>query len=215
MFQADILSASSLALFATIDVLIASAIKDNDCPICGAALHAGHYKRKPRGLPGPLESAMTRRLSWCCSRDGCRHRVTPPSLRFLGRLVHAAPAVMAVLSTDVSSPDESRLRQLFECSRRSVTRWRSRFAGMWSTPTGRTISGSLGLDDEQRQQPRQVLSRWGDRWPYVGVMWLLLIHPLTGGTGWEKDGQRCGPLDPQNMHFAQELRALQDLPNAR
>jgi hypothetical protein len=215
MFQADIVSASTVALFVTIDVLIAAAIQESGCPTCGAALHASHYQRKARGLPELLESALTRRLSWCCSRDGCRHRVTPPSVRFLGRLVYAAPAVLAVLSTDPSSPEETRLRHAFECSRRSVTRWRSAFSEIWSTPTGRAVSGSLGLDDQQRQQPRLVLSRWGDRWPYVGVMWLLLIHPLTGGTGWEMDGQRRWPLDPQSMHFDRELRTLQDLPIAR
>jgi hypothetical protein len=214
MFKADIVSASTLVLFVTIDVLIATAIRHNGCPKCEGALHASHFQRKPRGLSGPLESTMTRRLSWCCSRDGCRHRVTPPSVRFWGRLVYAAPAVVAMLSTESSSPEESRLIQVIECSMRTVTRWRTAFVGIWSTPTGRAIGGSLGLDDHERRQPRRVLSLWGDRWPSAGVMWLLLIHPLTGGRGWETDGQRQGPLDPQSMHFDRELRALQDLPHA-
>jgi nicotinamide riboside kinase len=41
-------------------------------------------------------------------------------------------------------------------------------------------------------------------------MWQLLIHPLTGGTRWEADGQRIGPLAPQRMNFDHHLRTLQD-----
>ena len=31
-----------------------------------------------------LAEAFGRRFSLCCGRDGCRHRATPPSVRFLG-----------------------------------------------------------------------------------------------------------------------------------
>jgi hypothetical protein len=86
---------------------------------------------------------------------------------------------------------------------------------VWATPTGRTIAGSITLDEQQRQQPRRMLALWGDRWPYVAVMWQLLIHPLTGGTRWETDGQRMGPLDPQKMGFDRHLRALQDPAHTR
>ena len=36
------------------------------------------------------------RLSFCCDRDGCRKRVTPPSVRFLGRKVFLAVAVILI-----------------------------------------------------------------------------------------------------------------------
>ena len=121
---------------------------------------------------------------------------------------------MAVLGTDRRSREEEQVRQRIDCSRRSIARWRDRFIAVWTTATGRTVAGAVALDEQQRQQPRQVLSLWGDRWPLIAVMWQLLIHPLTGGTGWETDGQRVGPLDPQTMHFDQQLRALQDLPTA-
>jgi hypothetical protein len=213
MIPADILSASNVTRLAAIDVLIATAIQVQGCPRCNAALHASHFQRKPRGVQCDT-SEVTIRLSFCCNRDGCRHRVTPPSVRFWGRLVFLGSVVMAALSTDRRSREEEQLRTRIDCSRRSIARWRDRFVAVWMTATGRTAAGAIALDEQQRQQPRHVLSRWGDRWPFVAVMWQLLIHPLTGGTGWETDGQRTWPLDPQNMHFDQELRALQDLPAA-
>lgn len=209
MFEPDVLSASTVTTMVAIDALIAFAIKGMGCPTCGSALHAGHYPRKPRGHE-PLEAAMTQRWSWSCSRDGCRGRVTPPSVWFWGRLVYIAGAVLALVSTEARSPEETRLRLAFGASRQSVRRWRERFGAVWATPTGRTIAGSIPLDEQERKQPRRMLSLWGDRWPYVVAMWQLLIHPLTGGTRWEANGQRIGPLAPQRMNFDHHLRTLQD-----
>lgn len=209
MVDTEILSASSVITMVAIDALIAAAIKAMGCPTCGGALHAGHYPRKPRGHE-PLEAAMTHRWSWCCGQDGCRGRVTPPSVWFWGRLVYVAGSVLALVRTEARSPEETRLRLAIGASRQSLRRWRERFSTVWATPTGRTIAGSLPLDEQQRQQPRRVLALWGDRWPYVGVMWQLLIHPLTGGRRWEIDGQRLGPLSPQRMKFDHLLRTLQD-----
>jgi len=54
-------------------------------------------RRPPAPRQLPPEAARWRRssaravrtpLSFCCDRDGCRKRVTPPSVRFLGRKVY-------------------------------------------------------------------------------------------------------------------------------
>ena len=216
MIPADILSASDRMLLVAIDGLIASAIQRQGCPMCSAALHASHYPRKPRGLDEDLDQddGACLRLSFCCSRDGCRHRVTPPSVRFWNRLGYWAPIVLAVLRTARLSSAEKALRQVIGCSGRSIARWRERFASIWSTATGRMIAGSISLDADQRMHPDRVFALWVGRWPWVCVQWLLLIHPLTGGTGWERDGQRVWPLDPQSMRFDLPLRALQDPPAA-
>jgi hypothetical protein len=55
---------------------------------CGGRLHRADYPRKPRGGPNGLPREYMYRLSFCCSRDGCRKRATPPSVRFLGRKVY-------------------------------------------------------------------------------------------------------------------------------
>ena len=36
------------------------------------------------------------RFSFCCDRDGCRKRVTPPSVRFLGRKVYLGAVVILI-----------------------------------------------------------------------------------------------------------------------
>ena len=64
------------------------------CPVCGGRLHSASYPRQPRGVPTAARGWMSRRFSFCCSREGCRKRVTPPSVRFLGRKVYAAAVVV-------------------------------------------------------------------------------------------------------------------------
>lgn len=67
-------------------------LKGSPCPLCKSPLDAANYPRKTRGMGDQDET----RFSLCCRRVGCRHRVTPPSLRFLGRKVHAAWRVIMV-----------------------------------------------------------------------------------------------------------------------
>jgi hypothetical protein len=52
---------------------------------CGGVRHSARYPRKPRALQGMLDERYQNRLSFCCAREGCRRRSTPPSVRFLGR----------------------------------------------------------------------------------------------------------------------------------
>lgn len=59
------------------------------------------------------------RYSLCCRKQGCRHRVTPPSLRFMGRKVHAAWRVVMI--------EEFRdlLGHQPELARQTLARWRN------------------------------------------------------------------------------------------
>jgi hypothetical protein len=209
MFQTGILSASCLSFFSAIDVLIAAAIQATRCPLCGGPLRAGSYQRKPRGHVEPLDGSTTLRLSLSCGRDGCRHRVTPPSVLFWGGLVYSGPAVLALLCTPPNSAEEEQLRHDMGCSRQSICRWRDRFGGLWQTATGRMVAGTITLGNDERSQPRAVLTLWRGRWPYRITRWMMLIHPLTGGRNWEHDGQKHGPLDAQKMGFAHHLESLQ------
>jgi hypothetical protein len=77
-----------------LDRELAGAAKLRGCPRCGAALDVADYPRKPRGGPFALADEHGRRLSLCCRRDGCRQRVTPPSVRFLGRRVYFSAVVL-------------------------------------------------------------------------------------------------------------------------
>src|ERR1700726_3419348 len=67
----------------------------------------GHINRKPRGGP-----QWDRRYSFCCAEEDCRRRLTPESVRFLGRRVYAGLVVVLMATmihglkpgTDPSDP---------------------------------------------------------------------------------------------------------------
>jgi hypothetical protein len=65
------------------------------------------------------------RLSFCCDRDGCRKRATPPSVRFLGPKVYLA-AIVIVVSTMRQGPTPRRVRELsrrFGADGCTIARW--------------------------------------------------------------------------------------------
>jgi hypothetical protein len=107
-----------------IDEQIAEKVRACGCG-CGGRLHRADYGRKPRGVPSEAEEAFSRRISFCCDREGCRQRSTPPSVRFLGRRVYVgAVVVLACAMRQVAEAgrggDASRAVQ---APSRTVGRW--------------------------------------------------------------------------------------------
>jgi len=92
---------------------------------CGGRLHAANYFRNPRGGPDGLSKECCLRLSFCCGRDGCRKRLTPPSVRFLGPKVYLLPVIfLAAAMRQGPSPRAMReLSALFGADRRTIARW--------------------------------------------------------------------------------------------
>lgn len=77
------------------DARTAAVVKAANCPACGGRLDQANYPRKPRGGEvGCAGEIFRRRRSFCCSREGCRHRQTPASLVFLGRRVYLAVTIV-------------------------------------------------------------------------------------------------------------------------
>ncbi len=98
------------------------------CLRCGGMLHRSDYERKPRG--GPLGDV---RFSFCCAREGCRRRLTPPSVRFMGRRVSAG-LVTGLVSAMIHGPNPDRVHRLREAlgiDRRTLTRWRQWWLGLF------------------------------------------------------------------------------------
>lgn len=107
----------------SIDRDLAESTRQKACP-CGGRLHCANYPRKPRG-GGDLPEQYGYRLSFCCHRDGCRKRVTPPSVRFLGRKVYLG-AVVILVAAMRQGPSPRRvgeLSTLFGADRRTIARW--------------------------------------------------------------------------------------------
>jgi hypothetical protein len=92
---------------------------------CGGRWHTANYLRKPRGTPRQLPEQQCLRLSFCCDRDGCRKRMTPPSVRFLGPKVYLG-VVVILISALRQGPTPRRVRELsarFGADRRTIARW--------------------------------------------------------------------------------------------
>jgi hypothetical protein len=155
------------------------------CPRCGAALHAGHYPRKPRGVPREAIPGYGRRLSLCCAREGCRKRATPPSLRYLGRKVYLAVVVVLVAALRCG-PTPARMRTLQErvgVSRRTIMRWRAWWTeALPQTPFWRAAAGALMPAVRAAELPAALLERFAGaaRDRLLGLLrWLL---PITTGS---------------------------------
>ena len=119
MYQTVLRDSSFFALLLQLDQDLAAEARAAGCA-CGGALHRAHYPRKPRGGPDGLGAEHSVRLSFCCSVEGCRKRVTPRSLRFLGRKVFFGVWVL-LLPVLRDGPTRERLRRLEEVFRRQPT----------------------------------------------------------------------------------------------
>jgi len=113
------------AFLLKIDREIARQIQADGCP-CGGRLDRADYPRKPRGGPPDLGREYERRLSFCCAREGCRRRRTPPSVRFLGRKVYFGAVVLlvAAMKDGLTAKRVIQIRALLGVSRRTLWRWR-------------------------------------------------------------------------------------------
>jgi hypothetical protein len=119
-------SASFWSFLLAVDQDLAEETRKKACP-CGGHLHSANYPRKPRGTPVQLPEPQRLRLSFCCDRDGCRKRATPPSVRFLGPKVYLA-AIVILVSAMRQGPSPRRVRELskrFGADERTIARWQT------------------------------------------------------------------------------------------
>ena len=112
-----------------LDRIIAEQVKQSGCLFCHGNLHQSHYPRKPRGVPEGTHSDYPFRFSYCCGQEGCRKRVTPPSMRFLSRKVYSSVVIFLVFFLK-SKTDELKVEQLnllldTSLSVETVRRWRN------------------------------------------------------------------------------------------
>jgi hypothetical protein len=119
-----ILDARIHGVLLRIDQELAAHTQAQGCQHCGGKLHSAQYPRKPRGWPSG-EASVATRLSFCC--ETCRRRTTPASVRYLGRRVYSAAAMLLWSAAwgrrrhDV----HSMLRQALVVPQRTLERWQS------------------------------------------------------------------------------------------
>jgi len=124
LYQSFLEDARFYELLVRCDEELAAEARAAGCE-CGGVLHAARYARKPRGGPDTLGPEANMRFSFCCATEGCRRRVTPPSLRFLDRKVFFGVVVLLVpiLHDGMTRARMNRLRERFCVSERTVRRW--------------------------------------------------------------------------------------------
>jgi len=141
--------ASFWAFLFSIDDDLAKETRQKGCA-CGGHLHRANYPRKPRGV-GDLPEQYGFRLSFCCEREGCRKRATPPSVRFLGPKVYLA-AVVVLVAAMRQGPSPRRVRELsrlFGADRHTIARWRIFWSEhfpqtpFWKVARGRLVPGAV------------------------------------------------------------------------
>lgn len=205
MYQALLVDSSFFDLLLRLDEELARQAQQQGCA-CGGVLHCAHYRRKPRGGPLGLAPEHEMRFSFCCAVDGCRRRVTPPSLRFLGRKVYYGVVVvlLPILMQGSTSRRLHRFQKVLSVSERTLRRWcrwwRESVAGsrwfaaargIFATPVAsHELPGSLLAAFERLAEPaEQVLAL------------LRFLMPLSTGSGVK--GSRIPMLvsDPQKMHL--------------
>jgi hypothetical protein len=108
------------------DVELAQGARTSGCRHCGGVLHSARYPRKPRGGPAGLTRQVEKRLSFCCAREGCRRRRTPPSILFLGRRVYFGVVIvlLTAMTHGVTPRRAAELRGHLGVDRRTLARWR-------------------------------------------------------------------------------------------
>lgn len=93
---------------------------------CSGKLHSAQYPRKILGMSFVEDSDQdeSKRFSFCC--DTCRRRMTPASVRFLGRRVYPAVLVLVLsaMREGVTGSRATQLRETFGVARRTLERWR-------------------------------------------------------------------------------------------
>jgi hypothetical protein len=130
------------------------------------------------------------RLSFCCAREGCRKRHTPPSLRFLGRRVYLGAVVVlaTAMQQGVTRARAQRLREVLGVSLQTLARWgewwRTAFAesAFWKAAKAR-----FATPLDASALPLALLQRFGADERSALAALLRFMAPLSTPAGYIPD----------------------------
>ena len=164
-----------------IDRDLAEQMRARGCSRCGATLHSACYPRKPRCM-GALGADWSTRLSFCCAREGCRRRHTPPSVRFLRRRLF--PTIVIILATTLTQGITARRRRTLEAAlgvdRRTLSRWRQWWRDVFAESAfWKEVRARFIPSPDVSELPGSLLSRFGtlDRRRIVDL--LRFLEPIS------------------------------------
>lgn len=159
------------------------------CPYCGGPLDRSDYERKPRGdvyIPATVKLPLCR-SSFCCRRDGCRRRTTPPSVIFLGRRVYLGAVV--IVASALALLLQRAARPATVVPARTVARWGRWWEhGLTATSLFTELCGLLASPVDTSRLPCSLLERLAGSAVEQVTALLKLLAPLT--TASVADGAR-------------------------
>lgn len=158
-----VLDVSFFELLAKYDEGLAIERRARGCAHCGGTLHVSRYARKPRGAVVELGPEYEWRWSFCCSREGCRKRCTPVSVRYFGRRVYLGSVLVLVsaLLNGLSPRRVARLHGELGVGLRTLRRWRKWWREEFCRTTfWRGARGRFGAGLEDTSLPGALLERF-------------------------------------------------------
>ena len=175
-------------LLALVDQELAAESQAAGCRVCGGRLHSARYPRQPRFRGGSDDGEPSAwRFSFCCAREGCRRRTTPPSVRYLGRRVYLGAVVVlaTAMQAGITPARAQHLHDLLGVSRRTLHRWRRWWRLTFPTTAfWRATQGLFMPPVRSDTLPASLLERF--RGLEAGgplVRLLRFLGPLTTGSG--------------------------------
>jgi len=165
-------------LLLLIDEELAREAKAVGCS-CGGVLHRGNYPRKPRACPTEVRADFESRFSFCCSR--CRRRTTSMSVRFLGRRVYLALAVVLVSARHAGqTPAAAGLCGSLDIPVRTLERWRLWWRdGFPQTPLWQAACARFMPPVATEHCPASLLERFAGNAADMLMRLLVFLSPLT------------------------------------
>jgi hypothetical protein len=181
LYSAPLADASFHELLLAYDRDLADTAREVGCT-CGGVLHSANYPRKPRPVRqwGPEHQW---RFSYCCAVDGCRSRATPPSLRFLGRKVYLAVAVVLIslMRHGLSEGRMRRLTQAIGVDRRTIARWRVWWRDAFTTtPFWQITRAAFMPPADEDRLPIALIERFTGSAAERMRALLRFLAPITG-----------------------------------
>jgi hypothetical protein len=165
-------------LLQRIDEELASETRADGCP-CGGVLHRANYPRKPRACPDEVCTDFVSRFSFCCNR--CRRRTTSMSVRFLGRRVYLALAVVLMSARHAGQTSAAaRLSETLDIPIRTLERWRHWWReGFPQTPLWQVACARFMPPVAIGQCPSSLLERFAGNAEEALMRLLVFLSPLT------------------------------------
>ena len=168
-----------------IDLAIVERAAQERCRDCGGPPHRGDYPRKPRGGEiAAMAEGFDRRFSLCCGREGCRHRATPPSVRFLGRRVYVGALVIVAAAVALTAMAAAAAVRATGVPARTTRRWLRWWRGPFTTSgVFAELCARLVPAPERRRLPVSLLERLAEDRTAAVAKLLGWLAPLTTASG--------------------------------